>query len=171
MKRLVLAFILTNVVACGSSQKFNDPTPPVWYHKDFRSSESIENTSQFGLHKVNQICKPTASSLVTDCKHVYTLKLKIACRRDGPEFANIPESVRFRQVDVHVKLFYPNDGMNIIQRKGPTNHGGVWFASFEDSRFSDSQKVTVIIDGKEYPVSPDQNGTVVVTDPMCESKG
>lgn len=168
MKNIFLCSTFLVLAGCGSTEEFNDPTPPVWYHKDYRISQTSEESSHFGLNKVSQVCKPTASSLKQDCKHIYTLKLKVACKREGPEFANLPEIVRFRQVDVRVKLFYPNDGMNIIQRKGPTNHAGIWFASFEDSRFSESQKIEVALGDKEYIVKPEENGVVVVDDPMCE---
>lgn len=59
--------------------------------------------------------------------------------------------------------------MNVMQKMGPTNHEGIWFGSFEDSRFSGAQKVVAMVNGKEYPLNPDDpTGTIVVDDPMCE---
>lgn len=128
-----------------------------------------EDATHPGLHKVSELCQPTSSSLKANCRHIYALKLRIACPKEGPEFANLPETVRLRQIAVAVKLFYPSGDMNVMQKMGPTNHEGIWFGSFEDSRYSHSQKVVVVVSGKEYALSPDDpTGTVVVSDPMCE---
>lgn len=143
--------------------------PPVWYHQDYRSAMLNEESSHPGLHKVSELCQPTSSSLLANCKHIYAVKVRIACRRAGPEFANLPETVRLKQISVHIKLFYPSGDMNVMQKMGPTNHEGIWFGSFEDSRFSGAQKVVAMVNGKEYPLNPDDpTGTIVVDDPMCE---
>lgn len=129
-----------------------------------------EESTHPGLHKVSELCLPTSSSLLAHCKYIYAVKLRIACPSGGPEFANLPETVRLKQLNVRITLFYPSGDMTVMQKLGPTNHEGVWFGSFEDTRASSSQKVVVILNGKEYALnSDDPTGTTVVDDPMCES--